>query len=89
MLRIETPHPEFVRIEERGEPLTAVEPVVIFPGQMATAQPVALRRFDAPNAGFAGGAGAAAVAIPAIDPAEAELALRSALANLQRISGAA
>jgi hypothetical protein len=32
---------------------------------------------------------AAAQAVPAVDPAEAERALRLALANLQRISGAA
>jgi hypothetical protein len=37
----------------------------------------------------AGDPAAAAVAAPAVDQTEAELALRSALTNLQRISGVA
>ena len=44
-----------------------------------------VRRFDAPGAAGP----AAAPASPAQDPAEAERALRSALATLQRMSGAA
>lgn len=89
LLAIEPARPEFVRIEERDEALAAIEPVVIFPGQMAATQPVPLRPFDAPPAAGAGGPVAPAAILPAVDPAEAELALRSALANLQRISGAA
>jgi len=89
LLSIETPRQEFVRIEEPEQPAAAVEPVVIFPGQMAAAQPMAMRPFDAPAAAVAGGPVAAAATAPTVDPAEAELALRSALANLQRISGVA
>lgn len=48
------------------------------------------RRFDAPAQAGQGQPVAAAPATgPALDPAETELALRSALANLQRMSGAA
>lgn len=92
LLSIETPRQEFVRVEEPLDPVAEVEPVVIFPGQMAAAAPAAaLRPFDAPAAAMPGAPVAQddAVAIPAIDPAEAQIALRSALANLQRISGAA
>ena len=67
----------------------AIEPVVIFPGQMAAAQPVPMRPFDAPSPAIPGSQVTAAPAARAIDPAAAELALRSALANLQRISGVA
>ena len=62
---------------------------MIFPSQMAAAQPIASRPFDAPSAAVAGDPAAAAVAAPAVDQTEAELALRSALTNLQRISGVA
>jgi hypothetical protein len=50
-----------------------------------------LRRFDSPSAPHSPGSGLAAVtsATGAQDPAEAERALRSALATLQRMSGAA
>ena len=89
LLAIETARPEFVRIEERDEAFAAIEPVVIFPGQMVAPQPVPLRPFDAPAAALADGPVGPAAALPAVAPAEAELALRSALANLQRISGAA
>jgi len=90
LLSIETPRQEFVRIEEPEQhPATTVEPVVIFPSQMAAAQPIASRPFDAPSAAVAGDSVAAAPAVDQVDPAEAELALRSALANLQRISGVA
>ena len=90
LLSIETPRQEFVRIEEPEQhPATTVEPVVIFPSQMAAAQPIASRPFDAPSAAVAGDPAAAAVAAPAVDQTEAELALRSALTNLQRISGVA
>lgn len=80
LLSIEMPRQEFVRIDEPEEPVANIEPVVIFPGQMAAAPVTPLRPFDGP---------AAAQAVPAVDPAEAERALRLALANLQRISGAA
>ena len=83
---IAAPHREFVRIEEVEAANTAIEPVVIFPGQMVAAHPP--RPFDAPRPPMPGTVAQAPV-IPSIDPAEAELALRSALANLQRISGAA
>lgn len=88
LLSIETPRQDFVRIEEPEEPCFAVEPVVIFPGQMAAVQQAA-RPFDGAAMTMVAGTLAAAPATPAVDPAEAELALRSALANLQRISGAA
>lgn len=92
LLTIEMPRQEFVRVEEPLEPVAAIEPVVIFPGQMAASAPAPLRPFDAPAAALPGAPVAQvahARAIPEFDPAEAQLALRSALANLQRISGAA
>lgn len=91
LLTIETPRQEFVRVEEPLDAAAAIEPVVIFPGQMAAPPPAALRPFDAPGAALHGAPveQSEAPAIPAIDPAEAQIALRSALANLQRISGAA
>lgn len=91
----------FVRIEEPELAPGAVEPVVIFPGQgIATATPfsapisatsalqVPLSPFDRLE-GVAPGTPLAATLAPAIDPAEAEQALRAALASLQRMSGAA
>lgn len=89
LLSIEMPRQEFVRVEEPEDPATAIEPVVIFPGQMASANIAPLRPFDAPTAAMPGAPVAQASAAPAVDPAEAERALRLALANLQRISGAA
>lgn len=89
LLSIEMPRQEFVRVEEPEEPASAIEPVVIFPGQMASANVAPLRPFDAPTAAMPGAPVAQAPAAPAVDPAEAERALRLALANLQRISGAA
>ena len=52
-------------------------------------EPASFRRFDAPGNAGQGQPIAANVVAPAIDPDEAERSLRSALANLQRISGAA
>lgn len=89
--------PKFVRIEEPEPEHGALEPVVVFPGHEvrrhasppepeAADAPPAARLFDAP------GAEAASFAPPlgpAADPGETERALRVALANLQRISGAA
>ena len=89
LLSIEMPRQEFVRIDEPEEPVANIEPVVIFPGQMAAAPVTPLRPFDGPAAAMHGAPVAAAQAVPAVDPAEAERALRLALANLQRISGAA
>ncbi len=102
----------FVRIEEPEAHDAAVEPVVIFPGQGAFAQPqqspfaqpvaaaaapgsaaggeaVPFRRFDAPSAAGQGVPVAAQSGQQTTDPAEADQALRAALANLQRMSGAA
>jgi len=66
----------FVRIEEPASPSGEIEPVVIFPGKEpgATMQPAA---------------NVQAVASAQRDPDETDRALRTALANLQRMSGAA
>lgn len=94
---------QFVRIEEPEADSAEVEPVVIFPGQTQfgapTASPapfaapqaeaLAFRKFDAPSTAGVGGTIAAASSMPATDPSEADQALRAALANLQRMSGAA
>ena len=95
----------FVRIDEpEADASQAIEPVVIFPGQAAHVVPLGtaatttgddhgFRRFDAPalaGQGQAVAAGKAAESAAAlIDPAEAAQALRAALSNLQRMSGAA
>lgn len=93
LLEIAPARNPFVRIDE---PVTAgaeIEPVVIFPGQPAAAvaieESASFRRFDAPSAAGQGQPVAVSTAAPAVDPAEAERALRSALSNLQRMSGAA
>jgi hypothetical protein len=103
LLDVNQPGPlrqNFIRIEEPESASVAIEPVVIFPGQAArpvVAEPVGsggvdeantFRRFDAPANAEAGQAVAASTA-PAHDAEEAERALRAALANLQRMSGAA
>lgn len=85
----------FVRIEEPEPAGAAIEPVVIFPGQAPAPTPAMqdpetpFRRFDAPTAAAPAAPVAPTMAPPAVDPAEAEAALRAALANLQRMSGAA
>jgi hypothetical protein len=94
----------FVRIEEPEIEAEAetIEPVVIFPGQAVPApQPFAapaaatgdevtpFRRFDAPATAGQGQPSATNDAAIAVPSEEAERALRSALANLQRMSGAA
>lgn len=95
---------QFIRIEE-PEPLEdTVEPVVVFPGQAARsgarfgapdfgagqadqgAAPF-LRRFDQP--GEAANQPTPFAPAPVRDPEETQRALRSALATLQRMSGAA
>lgn len=86
----------FVRIEEPEAENAAAEPVVIFPGQMT--RPItqvssddagSFRRFDAPASAGQGQPIAANQALSEVDSEEAQRALRSALANLQRMSGAA
>ena len=92
------PRPTAVRIAEPEAETAEFEPVVIFPGQMARHDlaasaasgdaPVPFRRFDAPASAGQGQPVAASEA-PAVDRDEADRALRLALANLQRMSGAA
>ena len=94
------PAEEFVRIdepeEEDGE--DAIEPAVVFPSQEPTAGESApaeesetaanvARPFDAPHQPAPSTAPLRSQTAP--DPVETERALRSALANLQRMSGAA
>lgn len=89
-------HTGFVRIEEPEADAAATEPVVIFPGQMT--RPIvpvssedagSFRRFDAPASAGQGQPIAANQAVSEVDSEEAQRALRSALANLQRMSGVA
>ncbi len=107
--RAASPRQSFVRIEdEPAASETAIEPVVIFPGQAArvaatapvaeaetgeeatsAAAPTSFRRFDAPATAGYGQQVAADEALTAQDPQETEMALRAALASLQRMSGAA
>lgn len=88
--------PQFVRIAEPEPQGQAIEPVVIFPGQSVpglaaapVAETVPFRRFDSPASAGHGQPVATTPGDSLIDPAEAERSLRAALANLQRISGAA
>lgn len=74
-----TPKGEFVRIEEPEPAAGSLEPAVVFPGQ---GEPTA-RLFDPP-----GDAAASNGSAPRV-PADADEALRAALATLQRMSGAA
>jgi hypothetical protein len=82
-----------VRIEEPEQDAGEVEPVVIFPGQMARPtsenELASFRRFDAPAQAGQGQPVEVAEMAPAVDREESERALRLALANLQRMSGAA
>lgn len=75
------PRTDFVRIEQPAVTDGDFQPVVIFPGH-GLQQPV--RPFDAPIALAAAPFGAVTS-----DPTETERALKSALANLQRMSGTA
>jgi hypothetical protein len=81
------PKSEFVRVEEPDDEAELAEPAVVFPGQQ---EPATSRRlFDPPGVlGKASGTPAAAMAAPRA-PADADAALRAALATLQRMSGAA
>ena len=90
-----------VRIDEPELATDAeIEPVVIFPGQtgqvvslaataMAASDENAFRRFDAPGSAGQGQPVAGGVSASLIAPDEAAQALRAALSNLQRMSGAA
>jgi len=97
LLEVTSARNPFVRIEEPAIAQSEIEPVVIFPGQapaqVAPFAPVPeaapFRRFDAPGNAGQGQPVAANLAAPAVDPGEAERALRAALSNLQRMSGAA
>lgn len=94
----------FVRIEEPEADASAPEPVVIFPGQAPLGQapqftppaPTALnddlasmRRFDSPAGAEQGQPVDLGTSGANVAPDEAAQALRTALASLQRISGAA
>lgn len=68
-----------------GDAAHDVAPVV----SPTEADPAPFRRFDAPASAGQGQPIAAAAVASALDPDEAERSMRSALANLQRISGAA
>lgn len=97
LLEISPARNPFVRIEEAEPEAAAIEPVVIFPGQapvqpapFAQADaPAPFRRFDGAAAAGQGQPVAASNTAPAVDSTEAERALRAALSNLQRMSGAA
>lgn len=93
LLEIAPARNPFVRIEEPEAAGADVEPVVIFPGQAPAAaampEPAPFRRFDAPAAAGQGQPVAINSAPQAVEQGEAEHALRAALSNLQRMSGAA
>lgn len=76
------PKNEFVRVEDPEEEAEFAEPAVVFPGHEEPAS--GSRLFDPP------GKAAAPAASPAPQvPADADAALRAALATLQRMSGVA
>ena len=91
----------FVRIDEpEADASETIEPVVIFPGQAAQivqlgavaaapADDTEFRRFDAPASAGQGQPVAAGNPAAAINPDQTAQALRAALSNLQRMSGAA
>ncbi|MCZ8018770.1 hypothetical protein [Novosphingobium sp.] len=83
------PRTGFVRIDEPEPAAAPIEPVVIFPGQLAASPAAPFRRFDSPANAAQAAPVSAAPAAPAIEAQVAEAALRAALANLQRMSGAA
>lgn len=101
LLAVAPARQSFVRIDEvAADASETIEPVVIFPGQAAHVVPLGagaspvsedsgFRRFDAPASAGQGQPVAAGNAGAMIDPAEAAQALRAALSNLQRMSGAA
>lgn len=75
------PKSGFVRVDEPDDEPELTEPAVVFPGQEQHASHT--RLFDPPGNG-----GAPAASAPPV-PADADAALRAALATLQRMSGAA
>jgi len=84
-----SPKGEFVRIEEREDEAELAAPTVVFPGQEEPRP--ASRLFDPrgkPALSREEGAAAPAAPAPQV-PADADAALRAALATLQRMSGAA
>ncbi|OYW16208.1 MAG: hypothetical protein B7Z39_02220 [Novosphingobium sp. 12-64-8] len=96
-MAVPPPRQDFVRIEGADAPETAIEPVVIFPGQGPRAvesYPAESHGAESDRAPFARPAASPvatqqafvppASALP--DPAEADLALRAALATLQRMT---
>jgi hypothetical protein len=97
LLEVSPARNPFVRIDEPEAATAEIEPVVIFPGQApmqpapssAAPQAAPFRRFDAPVAAGQGVQVAASAIAPTVDPGEADRALRAALSNLQRMSGAA
>ena len=101
LLAVAPARQSFVRIDEvAADASETIEPVVIFPGQAALVVPLGagaspvsedsgFRRFDAPASAGQGQPVAAGNEGAMIDPAEASQALRAALSNLQRMSGAA
>jgi hypothetical protein len=82
---------EFVRVDEPETGDEEIEPAVVFPGQEpgGEAAPAAnpARPFDAPHQAAPNTAPVRPRVVA--DPAETDRALRAALANLQRMSGAA
>ena len=81
------PKSELVRAEEPNDGAERAEPAVVFPGQQRPAS--SGRLFDPPGV-LDKASGAPAVAMAgARTPADADAALRAALATLQRMSGAA
>lgn len=100
-VRIEEPETDMADAEPvvifpgQGAPVGAV-PAFLAPAfaaapapQSAPADSAPFRRFDAPASVGHGQPIANLAAAPALDPAETDRALRAALANLQRMSGAA
>lgn len=99
------PRQGYIRIDEAEAETAAIEPVVVFPGQAARAfaapsrataidvpadlKALASRRFDAPPVAMAPGVSFAAQGQSIDDREETTRALRTALATLQRMSGAA
>ncbi|MCB2049490.1 MAG: hypothetical protein KDE32_14885 [Novosphingobium sp.] len=85
----------FVRIEEPAPLSNEVEPVVVFPGKEPVvgegpfARPSASNNGPAPTTAAAAGEESADSATKRLDSEETDRALRTALANLQRMSGAA
>jgi hypothetical protein len=77
------PKSEYVRIEEPEENADFTEPAVVFPGQNEPMPASGARPFDPPGKTPAPAAPATPV------PADADAALRAALATLQRMSGTA